>query len=167
MLDEGRRLQVLAAMGVDVYQLRGVRGVVSADVLALPALISESVGAAAIGAVSVNMAAVCARGIRAELRIARLFANLPRALGIVSSRLTWVEMAADGTLPALPDVPCYLFVGSAIARACAAQLSLTQQNQATIAVCAEPEELLAGAPARRALWHAIKPLARRLRAEAG
>jgi hypothetical protein len=109
--------------------------------------------------------AVCARGVRAELRIARLFANLPRALGIAPSLLTWVEMSADETLPALPDVTCYLFVGTATARVCAAQLSLTQQNQATIAVCAEPQELLAGAPARRALWQVIKPLARRLRAE--
>ncbi|HET7064516.1 MAG TPA: hypothetical protein VFI49_09565 [Rudaea sp.] len=161
MLDEGRRLQVLAAMGVDVYQLRGVSGVASAAAPAPTAAGGESAGAAAA-----NVVAVCARGARVELRLARLFAQLPRALGTAAARLTWIEMAADGTLPALPDVPCYLFVGSATARACAAQLSLTQQNQATIAVCAEPQELLAGAPARRALWQAIKPLARRLRAEA-
>jgi hypothetical protein len=160
MLDEGRRLQVLAAMGVDVYLLRGVRDGASPAATALPAGVRESASAAAASVV-----AVCARGVRAELRIARLFANLPRALGIAPSLLTWVEMSADETLPALPDVPCYLFVGTATARVCAAQLSLTQQNQATIAVCAEPQELLAGAPARRALWQVIKPLARRLRAE--
>ena len=76
-------------------------------------------------------------------------------------------MTADGDLPTLPDVRCYLFIGTAAARAGAAQLSLTQQNQATIAVCAEPKELLAGPSARRVLWQAIKPLARRLRAEGG
>ena len=165
MLDEGQRLQVLAAMGVDVYQLRGPSGAASAAGVAPTAGGRESDGANAIGAVSVDVAAVCVRGVRAELRIARLFANLPRALGVGAAQLTWIEMAADGTLPALPDVPCYLFAGSVVARACAAQLSLTQQNQAAIAVCAEPHELLAGAPARRALWQAIKPLARRLRAE--
>ncbi len=160
MLDEGRRLQVLAAMGVDVYQLRGVREAASATVPAEGR--DESDGAAAA-----NVVAVCARGVRADLRLARLFAQVARALGIGAARLSWIEMAADGTLSALPDVPCYLFVGSATARAGAALLSLTQQNQATIAVCAEPQELLAGASTRRALWQAIKPLARRLRAEAG
>jgi hypothetical protein len=126
----------------------------------LPAIVRDGAGTGEVGVV-----AVCAHGVRAELRLARLFAQLPRALGVAASRLAWIETSADGTLTALPDVPCYLFVGSSIARACAAQLSLTQQNQATIAVCAEPRELLAGAPALRALWQVIKPLARRLRAE--
>jgi len=162
MLDEGRRLQVLAAMGVDVYKLRATGGVAP---VAAPGLAAG--GRETIGAAAANVVAVCASCIGAELRLARLFAQLPRALGANAARLTWIELAADGAAPALPDVPCYLFVGSATARVCAAQLSLTQQNQATIAVCAEPQELLAGAPARRALWHAIKPLARRLRAEAG
>jgi len=167
MLDEGRRLQVLAAMGVDVYQLRGVRDAASALAPPVSAEVQESVDGAVAGAGSVSVVAVCARGVRAELQLARLFASIPRALGVEASRLTWIEMEADGTLPALADVPCYLFVGSATARACAAQLSLTQQNEATIAVSAEPQDLLAGPPARRALWQTIKPLARRLRAEGG
>lgn len=165
MLDEGRRLQVLAAIGIDVYHLRGMRDVASAESSALaelPAGVKESVGAG-----DVVVVAVCARGARDEPRLARLFAQLPRALGIGASRLKWIEASADGSLPAFPDVPCYLLVGSSAARACAAQLSLTQQNQATIAVCAEPGELLAGTPARRALWQVIKPIARRLRAEGG
>jgi len=166
MLDEGHRQQVLAAMGVDVYQLRSLSGVASTAAFALPAEAGEGVDAA-VGAACVDVVAVCARGARTDLRLARLFAQLPRALGIDASRVAWIEMPADGTLPALPDVPCYLFAGSAIARAGAAQLSLTQQGQAAIAVCAEPRELLAGAPARRALWQVIKPLARRLRAGAG
>jgi hypothetical protein len=161
MLDESRRLQVLAAMGVDVYHLRSVA---STAALALPTEVREGVDTA-VGAASVNVVAVCARGARTDLRLARLFAQLPRALGIAASRLAWVELSDDGTLSALPNVPCYLFVGSVIARAGAAQLSLMQQSQTTIAVCAEPRELLAGAPARRALWQAVKPLARRLRAE--
>ena len=166
MLDEGRRLQVLAAMGVDVYQLRGVRASASDATPAPAPEVGESIGAGVISA-RVSVVAVCAHAVRANLRLARLFAQLPRSLGIDAARLAWVEMSSDGTLPALPEVPCYLFIGSAIARASAAQLSLTQQNQATIAVCAEPQELLAGPPARRALWQVIKPLARRLRAENG
>jgi len=162
MLDEGRRLQVLAAMGVDVYQLRGARDATSTAAPALPAGESEGAGAAAA-----SVAAVCARGARADPRLARLFANLPLALGVAPSRLTWIEASADGSVPALPDVPCYLFAGSAISRAGAAQLSLTQQKQATIAVCADPSELLAGVSARRMLWQVIKPLARRLRVEGG
>jgi hypothetical protein len=158
MLDEGRRLQVLAAMGVDVYQLRGVRGGATA---AAPAPTERS---ATIPDTGVGVVAVCARGVRAEPRLARLFAQLPHALGIAASRMTWIEMSADGTLAALPAAPAYLLIGSAAARAGAVHLPLTRQNQATIAVCAEPQELLAGAQARRALWQVIKPLARRLRA---
>lgn len=163
MLDESRRLQVLAAIGIDVYHLRSVRESASAAARVpamFPATVREGVDAFGVGVV-----AVCARGVRAEPRLARLFAQLPRALGIAVSRLTWIEASADGSLPALPDVPCYLFVGSSIARAGAAQLSLTQQNEATIAVSAEASELPAGAPARRALWQVLKPMARRLRAE--
>jgi len=167
MLDEGRRLQVLAAMGVDVYQLRGTRDAASDAAAAPAAVVGEAAGAVVPGAASVNVVAVCARGARANPKLARLFAQLPRSLAIGAAQLAWVEMSADGTLSTLPDVRCYLFVGSMIARAGAAQLSLTQQNQATIAVSAEPQELLAGPPARRALWHVIKPLARRLRAEGG
>jgi len=166
MLDEGRRLQVLAAMGVDVYQLR-VSDVASRAPLALAAEVQENLVGGFVGAADIGVVAVCARGARTDLKLARLFAQLPRSLGIPASRVTWLEMSSDGALPALPVVPCYLFVGSAIARGCAAQLSLTQQNEAAIAVCAEPHELLAGVTARRALWQAIKPLARRLRAERG
>jgi hypothetical protein len=166
MLDEGRRLQVLAAMGVDVYQLRAVRDAVSDTAPAPAPEFGESIGAGVVGG-AVAVVAVCAHAVRANLRLARLFAQLPRTLGIAAARLAWVEMSAVGTLPTLPEVRCYLFIGSAVARASAAQLSLTQQNQATIAVCAEPQELLAGPPARRALWQVIKPLARRLRAEGG
>ena len=166
MLDEGRRLQVLAAMGVDVYQLRRAHDAAPDTAPALAPGVRESAGAGVVGA-AVAVVAVCAHGARADLRLARLFAQLPRSLGIVAARLAWIEMSADGALPSLPDVRCYLFIGSAIARAGAAQLSLTQQNQATIAVCAEPQELLAGPSASRVLWQVIKPLARRLRAESG
>jgi hypothetical protein len=166
MLDEGRRLQVLAAMGVDVYQLRAAHDA-APDIAPAPAPgVRESAGVGVVGA-AVAVVAVCENGARADLRLARLFAQLPRSLGIDAARLAWIEMPADGALPTLPDVRCYLFIGPPIARAGAAQLSLTQQNQATIVVCAEPKELLAGPPARRVLWQAIKPLARRLRAEGG
>lgn len=165
MLDEGRRLQVLAAIGVDVYRLRGARDAAVAAASALeapPVTIAGSADAAGVGVV-----AVCARGARAEPRLSRLFGQLPGALGIAASRLTWIEMSADGTLTGLPAAPAYLLVGSSAARAGAAHLSLTQQHEATIAVCAEPHELLADAQARRVLWQILKPLARRLRADGG
>lgn len=165
MLDEGRRLHVLAAIGVDVYRIRGVRdaSVAAASAPQVPAAaIADSAISAGIGIV-----AVCADDARAEPRLARLFAQLPRALGIAASRLLWIDMAADGSLAALPAAPGYLLVGSSAARAGAAHLSLTQQHEATIAVCAEPHELLAGAQARRAFWQILKPLARRLRAAQG
>ncbi|HSE11914.1 MAG TPA: hypothetical protein VLB69_04680 [Rudaea sp.] len=160
MLDEGRRLQVLAAMGVDVYRPRGAR-----EAAVAAATLAKAPAAAIADSAGVGVVAVSARGVRAEPRLARLFEQLPRALGIAASRLTWIEMSADGTLAALPAAPGYLLVGSSAARAGAAHLSLTQQHAATIAVCAEPHELLAGAQARRVLWQMLKPLARRLRAE--
>jgi apolipoprotein N-acyltransferase len=166
MLDESRRLQVLAAMGVDVYHLRGVADGASTAAPASTALPATS-RHAAVDVASVGVVVVCPRGARADPRLARLFAQLPFVLGIGAARLTWVEMSADGALDALPVAPGYLLVGSSAARACAARLSLTRQNQATIAVCAEPQELLAGAQARRVLWQVLKPLARRLRTEAG
>src|SRR6478752_8832061 len=84
MLDEGRRLQVLAAMGVDVYQLRGVRDAASDTAPVLAPGVGESV----VG-VAVAIVAVCAHGARADLRLARLFAQLPRSLGIGAARLAW------------------------------------------------------------------------------
>lgn len=163
MLDEGRRLQVLAAIGIDVYRRRGAHANGGAT-----ATEPDAPGAANAGAAGgIGLVVVCARGDRAEPRLARLFAQLPRALGIAASRLSWVEMTADHALAALPDAPGYLLVGSSVARAGAAHLSLTQQHEATIAVCAKPSELLAGAQEKRTLWQILKPLARRLRAEDG
>ena len=158
MLDESRRLEVLAAIGVDVYRLRSAPATTAA-----PATMHAE---AAVGS-DVGLVVVCAHRARADVRLARLFAQLPRALGVAASRLAWIEISADGTLRALPAASGYVLVGSAAAHAGAAHLSLTQQNQATIAVSAEPQELFAGAHAKRVFWQVLKPLARRLRADGG
>ena len=165
MLDESQRLEVLAAIGIDVYRLRSTARDVATAAVA-PGF--DSNAPADPGAESeAGLVVVCPHGARAEARLARQFVQLPQALGIAASRLTWIDTPADGTLAELPAAPAYLLVGSSAARACAAHLSLTQQSQATIAVCAEPQELLAGAQSSRVLWQVLKPLARRLRADGG
>lgn len=163
MLDESRRLEALAAIGIDVYRLRSASAVATAAASGAQAAAHADTGVHS----DVGLVVVCAHGARAEARLERLFAQLPRALGVAGSKLAWIEIPAGGTLAALPAAPAYLFVGSSAAHACAAHLSLTQQDQAAIAVCAEPQELLAGAQSRRVFWQVLKPLARRLRADGG
>lgn len=159
MLDERRRLEVLTAIGVDVYRLRSAPATAATSAQPVTPHVDAAAGA------GVGLVVVCAHGARADVRLSRLLAQLPRALCIAASRLTWIETSADSTLAALPAASGYLLVGSSAARACAAHLSLTQQNQATIAVSAEPQELLASGQSRRVLWQVLKPLARRLRAD--
>jgi hypothetical protein len=161
MLDEGRRLEVLAAIGVDVYRLRSASA--KSATTAAPATMHVHAEARS----EAGLVVVCAHRTRDDVRLSRLFAQLPHALGVAASRLTWIEISADGTLASLPAAPAYLLVGSAAAQAGAAHLSLPQQNQAAIAVSADPQELLADAQSRRVFWQVLKPLARRLRADGG
>ena len=156
MFDDDRRLELLAAIGIDVYRLRPSaaaprRGAVR-DGAAAP------MPAAASAAPSV--AICCDEAARTEAWRAPRFAQLVRALGVDPAAVAWVDASTDG---ALPDVPCYLMIGAAAARACSAQLSLEQQRVATIAVSADADRLFGDAPSRRALWQVLKPLARRLR----
>lgn len=151
MLDDGRRRELLAAIGIDVYCLRATAGAVEE---AAPAYAAARVTRAVIA---------CPAGTRSDAKLAKPFAHLVRALGLGADDAAWVETDGDRLKAALPNVSCYLMLGATAARACSAQLSLEQQTAATIAVAAESAEAFGDGPARRALWHAIKPLVRRLR----
>ena len=158
MLDDGRRLEVLAAIGIDVYRLRA------------PAVAAAPVHSASQPADSPSdtvagprLAIACSAAARREPGFARASAHLVRALGVPESAVCWVETAGAASAP-LPDVPAYLMIGPTAARACSAHLSLEQQNTATIAVSAEGTEMFRDAVARRATWQALKPLLRQLRA---
>ena len=153
MLDDGRRLEILAAIGVDVYRLRA-----AARDAATPA----PSGAAA--APAARIAIVCARAARAGSSGKSPLTPILRALGVDAAAANWIETTGDGGAGTLPDLPAYLMIGAAAARAASQQLTLTQQQQATIVVTPEADALPRDAAAKRALWQALKPLARRLRA---
>ena len=150
---DATRLRLLEAMGVDVYALR-TRAL-------SPAVATDEADVPARG--SSRLTVVCAQGVRADARLARLFRHLPQAFGISSAAIYWIEADANGELIDIADAQAYLVFGAAMARALGAQLSTMQQNTATIAVTTDPAQLPGMAADKRALWQALKPLARRLR----
>lgn len=156
---DAARLHLLEAMGIDVYALR-TRALSPAA-----ATVSEA-NAAAAGSSS-RLAVVYAQGVRADARLVRLFKHLPQAFGISSAAIDWIEADASGELADVADMPAYLVFGAAMARSLGAQLSTMQQSTATIAVTADPAQLPGIAADKRALWQALKPVARRLRGAAG
>jgi len=145
MFDSERR-RLLHAMGIDVYVLR-----------AAPSVDRVSVGSedAAHGCALV---VACARDAARE----RLRALLPRALGLAPDAIAWIEPDAAGVLPEPPPAAAYLALGADMPRALGAQLSTERQMAALIAAADAPSACLGSALARRALWQALKPLARRL-----
>jgi hypothetical protein len=162
MLDDGRRHELLAAIGIDVYRLRAApaRGAVAdAGAAAVAAAGAAARPAAAVGP---RVVIACSAAARRDAKLAAPLAHLVRALGVGAAEAAWVE--TDGERPggAVPEVSCYLMLGADVARACSAQLSLERQGTATIAVAAEAHELFRDAAGRRALWQTVKPLARRL-----
>jgi hypothetical protein len=164
MLAEAQRLQTLAAMGIDVYLLRAPDAAVANVARGEIAPVSQ---AAVGGAASAQPALVvaCARDVDAHAR--RLRASLPLALGIVAGRIVWIEPDATGALPAPPTAPAYLALGADLARVLGEQLSTMQQMSAVIAVADAPNACLGSGLARRALWQALKPIARHLRHGSG
>lgn len=157
---DATRLRMLEAMGVDVYALRARA---TATHVASPA--QNSAGTVAQSAL--RLAVVSAKGVRGAERLARLFKHLPQTFGVAPGMIEWIEADADGELAGATDAPAYLVFGAAMARALGVQLSTMQQSTVTIAVTAEPAQLL-GTPAdKRALWQTLKPVARRLRGGAG
>ena len=158
---DAERLRTLMAMGVDVYALRSRSATDSASMQSVAA----SGNAPAEGATPPRVVAVCAQGVRRDARLARLLAQLPRALGV--NAVDWLEAGAQGTLATPPPAPAYLVFGAAMARSLGVQLSTMQQRSSTIAVTADPAHLPGSAADKRALWQALKPLAKRLRGPAG
>ena len=155
MLDEERRLNVLAALGIGVYRLR-----VPDERQSTPASVDATADSAP--AVAPRMVIACDRATRQDARTLRQLNQVVRAIGVGNNAIAWVEAAADGSFGALPPVDAYLMLGAA-ARRCAASLSIDRQNAATIAVTPEPADMMRDGAARRALWQVLKPLARRLR----
>lgn len=160
MLAEDRRLEVLAAIGIDVYRLRqaGPADVVSVNAPALPERSTSAADPA-------RLVVACGHGAGRDPGVARLLPQLLRALGIADAAIRRIETAADGSLAGLPGAPTYLMIGTPAARACSAQLSIEQQNAATMVVVdGDPVRLPRDAGGKRTLWQLLKPLARRLRA---
>lgn len=145
---DATRLSLLEAMGIDVYALR------TREAPAAPAPTQPSQS---------RLAVVCARGIRSDARLTRMFKHLPQTLGVAAAAIEWLEADVDGVLITTGEATAYLVLGASMARALGVQLSTMQQNTATIAVTADPALLPGTAADKRALWQALKPLARRLR----
>ena len=156
MLDDASRLYVLAEMGIDVYRLRSAPGLA-------PAPAEAALDPA--GAASATLIVVSSPGVRADGCVSLLLKQLPRVLGISASSLAFIDAGQNGQVAALPPAPAYLLLGAACAQACAAHLTLTQLDAATLAVIGNPADSLRDASGKRALWQVLKPLARRLRAD--
>ena len=157
MLDEGGRLAVLAAIGIDVYRLRvsdapGDRSRVAA--LAEHSAVAEPV----------RLVVGCVNGAGRNGNLARLLPQLLRSVGVADAAVRRIETAADGSLAELPRAPAYLMIGAAAARACSAHLSIEQQNTLMLVVIDDEPASLHNAAAKRTLWQQLKPLAKRLRA---
>jgi DNA polymerase III psi subunit len=158
MLDEGSRLAVLAAIGIDVYRLREActQGETSGAAVAL--------GGRSAVAEPARLVVACIHGAGRNPSLARLLPQLLRSLGVADAAARRIETAVDGSLTALPEAPAYLMIGAAAARACSAHLSIERQNTLMLVVIDdEPAIVLRDAAAKRALWQQLKPLARRLR----
>ena len=137
MLAEARRRELLDALAIDLYVLR-----------ATPA--AEQAAALVV---------VCAEADAQTPRAQHLRQRLPNALGIAAPRVVWVS--PDGA--ALPPAAACLVLGAGPAAAHDAKLSTMRQNGGVIAVADTPDICLSSPGARRALWQALKPVARRLR----
>ena len=141
MLAEAQRISMLQTMGIEVYRLR----VVSAESTAF-ALATEDT----------SLAVICAPAALSE----HLRTQLLRALGVGAQRVHWCDCSGAG-LP--QNAVAYVAIGTEAARALGVQLSTMQQNRSIIATTADSSDLLRDGAARRALWHILKPVARRLR----
>ncbi|MGH8123339.1 MAG: hypothetical protein ACREPT_11280 [Rudaea sp.] len=162
---DAERLRMLMAMGVDVYALRSAAAAAVGDGVPLR---SEIAPAGVSGDVAVpRLVVVCGQGMRGDARRARLLEQLPQTLGIAAAAIAWLEGDAQDALAMPPPASAYLVFGTAMARSLGVQLSTMQQSSASIAVSADPAQLSGSAAHKRALWQALKPLARRLRGQAG
>ncbi len=164
MLAEAQRLQTLAAMGIDVYLLR-TRGAAGGGEAAAEAGLPLQAPVAEAKAESLALVVACAQGGDADTP--RLRTTLPLVLGISATRIVWIEPDVAGALAPPPPAPAYLALGADVARALGEQLSTMQQKSAVIAVADAPHACMDNGLARRALWQALKPIARRLHGRTG
>lgn len=155
-------------MGIDVYLLR------ARDVAAPGGPARETTKPARIPTVAADarqadiaLVVACSSSVDADACAAYLRKVLPLALGVGAGRVRWIETDVAGTLAAPPSAPAYLALGTQLARALGEQLSTMQQKSSVIAVADAPRACLSSALARRALWQALKPIARHLRRSAG
>jgi len=151
MRDEARRFEILAALGIDVYVLRA-----APPPAALPAM------AVAGEPASPRLVVACAPAARIELQ--PRCTQLVRALGLAQDDVAFLSAGA-AVAPPVPEAPAYLMLGAEAARACSAQLPLGRQQSAAIAVVDDSAARARDGAGKRALWSALKPLARRLRAD--
>lgn len=159
MMAEARRLQVLAAMGIEVLRLR-TSPAGSATTGSMRGLTADPVRP---DAAATRVLIVCARGDRDDARTKRIATQLPHVLGTNAASIGWCEADARGEIGAQPAVSAYLVLGDRMARALGAQLPTVQQNSCVIAVIGEPDSLPADGAGKRVLWHALKPIARAMR----
>ncbi|HEX6833561.1 MAG TPA: hypothetical protein VF132_08505 [Rudaea sp.] len=150
MLAEPQRRVLLQAMGVDVYRVRAKPSVPDRAASDFENLDSTPNAA--------RVVAICPRGYRETA--AKFCARLGDVLGVAPDRLTWLEVRDPAALAA-PEAEIYVVFGAPLARALGEKMSTMQQMRTLIALIDE-------APARdgaakRALWEALKPVARRLR----
>lgn len=156
---DARQLAILAAIGIDVYCLRGPE-----PAAAPPGAGELAADAAAVGgATDVRLVIATSAGLLRDRRMAQRVAQLARAIGAAPAQTRTVDVGADGA--ALPDAPAYLMIGAAAARACSAQMPIARQQAAAIAVV-DDLAAIGGGAVRRVLWQTLKPLAWRVRAAA-
>ena len=136
MLAEARRRELLGALGIDLYVPRA----------------APERGCAAV------LVVLCAAAVARTPGARHLQRALPNALGVPAPRVVWVAQEE-----ALPPAAACLVLGAEPGSAGDAQLSTMRQSGGLIAVAGKPDVCLGRPDARRALWQALKPVARRLR----
>lgn len=153
MLAEAERQQYLHAMNIDVYVLRAR--------VAMGAEAKTDSSVTTIDAAHPRLIIVYER---ADVNMhERQHAQIARSLGVTAAQIEWLDAdaAQRECSSSMPQV--WLVLGEHLLQVLDQQLSTQQQNALVIAVVpALPHAMLDGAR-KRALWQALKPLARALR----
>lgn len=149
MLADSQRRDMLAAMGIDVYVLRGAR---TAHADAATAITADE-----------WLIVAASDAVMKSTQCAQLRKSLPSIIGLAPDRIRWLAADAENSFDAVPTANAYLVLGASLARSLGAHLSATQQNAAVIAVADEPSLSFGSAMSKRALWQTLKPIARRAR----
>ncbi len=146
---DSRRRELLVAMGIDVYVLRGSESALSR--------------ASKTSVASEWLVVAAGEAAMKSTQCAQLRKALPAAVGISADRIRWLTADESASFDSVPAARAYLVLGSALARSLGAHLSAKQQNASVIAVADEPAHSYSSAMSKRALWQTLKPIARRIR----